>query len=165
MKFTKLIIGIFALFSSTIVLGKASSQEAAVSVVQDFVLTVVNNAQGINVKSNWNSLRKKIAAYLNDELAEKVMNSNSNGEFNQSLMRILMISASAQTMILVGKPVVIVSDDVPQEGKEKFKVKPYNSDKTETYEVTCEKKEVAGWFSTSTENVCHISDIEFYTGN
>jgi hypothetical protein len=153
----KTILGLFFLISASS-FASDTQELIATNTVKDFIFSVANNSGGINIQSNWNNLIEKMGENANQNVVEVLMNIEN---FDESIMRIMMISLSAQTLIrLTSGPKIIKTFAV--EGITKFYIKPYESDLVATYETTCVKKQVKGWFGiVSLRNSCQVSGIEF----
>jgi hypothetical protein len=141
-----------------------SLESSAIESVKDFIFTVNDNSGGINVRSNWDKLSNSLKDKATQSAIQSILNDSDKDSFNESLMRVMKISETGQTLVrLPDSPEILEKIEIG-EGKTKFSIRPYDIDLIELYEATCTQKEVKGFFGgKSIKYSCQVSGVEFPT--
>lgn len=135
-------------------------ESIAKSATLDFLLSIQKNSGGINIKSNWDGLKEKMSKNASQELVSSILNNQSEDSFNDSLIKIMTITSSAQTMTLLSSVPQVV-DVTEFSGETKFIMKPFEADDVELYEITCSKKIVKGLFGKTMKDTCKVTGVTF----
>lgn len=126
---------------------------------EDFIFRIANGSGAINIKSRWDKLSAELKDVATPSAIESVLNDKSEATFNESLIKIITISASAQTLARLNNPKVIGGTE--SDGASVFMIKPYDSELAGTYEVTCAEREVRGFFGgKSFKYLCLVTGVE-----
>ncbi len=154
----------FILLCSLAISASEQTKLKSKDALRDFVFVVANNSGGINTIDNWSALHNVISEISGVQVADSLLNPQNSETINKSIIRIMSIRSSAQTLaLLTSDPIILGSETY--DGKTVVQAKPYDSETLPVYEITCSQEDVSGWFGIkSIEEVCRVSSIHFNTG-